>query len=140
MKLKLVPYFDNGMEILSLLFIDRVFFAYTLHRSDHPYPPGVYQLKKYYSPKFQRNVLLITGFKDNPATITVNEGSYTGIEIHPGNTIKDTQGCLLIAFGVNTSEHPFLIKSGDKVKMLDDLVFPELEKGEVTLEVTGQLR
>lgn len=48
-------------------------------------PTGTYKLVWDYSPKFKRSMPHVLGV---PA--------YSSIRIHPGNTIKDTLGCLLI--------------------------------------------
>ncbi len=48
-------------------------------------PAGIYGLVFYQSPKFNRNVILLTGTPE----------AFGAIEIHPGNTPKDTHGCLI---------------------------------------------
>jgi hypothetical protein len=48
-------------------------------------PAGEYEAIKYYSPKFKRTVILLLDVPER-----------TGIEIHPGNTIDDTTGCIVV--------------------------------------------
>lgn len=48
-------------------------------------PAGVYELIYNYSPKYKKNMPRIM---DVPC--------FTGILIHPGNTHKDTDGCILV--------------------------------------------
>lgn len=50
-----------------------------------PIEQGKYWCRKYYSPKFKRMVLLLLGVR-----------GFRGIEIHAGNTIEDTKGCILV--------------------------------------------
>ena len=47
-------------------------------------PYGEYEVKVTYSPKFKRELPLL-----------LNVPSFEGIRIHRGNTIKDTEGCIL---------------------------------------------
>lgn len=51
-------------------------------------PSGTYTIVTTYSPRFKRNLPLLE-----------NVPGFAGIRIHPGNTAKDTEGCLL--FGKN---------------------------------------
>lgn len=48
-------------------------------------PEGVYTLTKYESPKFGREVFLIN-----------NVPGHDAVEMHVGNTVKDTAGCILV--------------------------------------------
>lgn len=48
-------------------------------------PPGTYQIKDTYSPKYKRNVLQLM---DVPG--------FQGIRIHSGNSADDTEGCLVL--------------------------------------------
>lgn len=47
-------------------------------------PTGRYQIVETYSPKFKKNMPLLVGVK-----------GFTSIRIHPGNTNRDTEGCIL---------------------------------------------
>ena len=48
-------------------------------------PAGTYPIKLTYSPKFKRVMPLIQ-----------HVPNFTGIRIHPGNTAKDTSGCIIV--------------------------------------------
>lgn len=47
-------------------------------------PFGRYEIKRTYSPKFKKTLPEL-----------LNVPGFTGIRVHPGNTIEDTLGCLL---------------------------------------------
>ena len=51
-------------------------------------PAGRYQIEMTYSPKFKKDMPHVCGVK-----------GFTGVRLHPGNSNKDTEGCIL--FGVN---------------------------------------
>lgn len=65
--------------------------------------PGTYKLQMTYSPKFKRQLPLITG-----ATV----GPERGFRIHNGNTLKDSQGCILVGDTVQ-------IDSDENIKILN---------------------
>lgn len=65
--------------------------------------PGTYTLKVTYSTKFKRDLPLITG-----ATV----GPERGFRIHSGNTLKDSQGCILVGDTVQ-------IDSDENIKILN---------------------
>lgn len=54
-------------------------------------PAGTYNVVITYSPRFKKNLPLLE-----------NVTGFAGIRIHPGNTAKDTEGCLL--FGKNSKQ------------------------------------
>ena len=110
--LTVLRYFDDGETTLGLLFYEDDFFCYTLEdtyrevkkKGQTRIPQGIYKL----------------GFNKNETKLTLkyrktrpwfeyhlhvkNVPNYTGIYIHVGNTTKDTEGCLLVADSINSSD------------------------------------
>lgn len=75
------------------LFVDGVFECFTLEDVVRPakvygqtaVPPGSYRVVLTMSPRFKRVLPLLLEVPD-----------FTGVRIHPGNTDKDTEGCVLV--------------------------------------------
>lgn len=82
---------------------------YTIERFDKMIPEGSHFMQLTYSPKFKKVLPLI--WSD---TVSKNRG----IRIHSGNTVKDTDGCILIG---NTSDLTQL-KIGSSVPAVAQLV------------------
>jgi len=57
----------------------------TLEPPEAIVPPGQYKLRLRWSPRFKRKLFEVA---DVPG--------HTDVLIHPGNTIKDTKGCILV--------------------------------------------
>ena len=70
---------------LSKIYIDDRFLCYGL--DPLVLNPGTYKLQMTYSPKFKKELPLITG-----ATV----GPERGFRIHAGNSLRDSQGCILV--------------------------------------------
>ena len=70
---------------LGKIYADDRFICYSL--DPRVLNPGTYKLQMTYSPKFKRDLPLITG-----ATV----GPERRILIHAGNTLADTRGCILV--------------------------------------------
>jgi len=64
----------NGQAVLA-----------TLEPPEAIVPPGQYKLRRRWSPRFKRKLFEVT-----------NVPGHTDVLIHPGNTIKDTKGCILV--------------------------------------------
>lgn len=103
MKLVLTRTMLNAKSTIGKLVVDDMFFCYTLEDKDRyletnpeakvygetAIPRGRYQVIIDFSGRFQRELprlLLVPGFE--------------GIRIHPGNTDKDTHGCILVGSSV----------------------------------------
>jgi len=102
-------YTDDGETTLGLLFLKGKFFAYTLEDTFQEVKvPGKTRIPAgFYPLKFNKNLTPMTKryresrpwfdfhleIKDVP--------NFSGVYIHVGNTHEDTEGCLLMADGVN---------------------------------------
>lgn len=87
----------NG-SIKGELFIDELFFCFTLERpeSDDVYvaiPAGTYDVVITYSPRFDRNLPHI-----------LNVPGRSAILIHGGNKKQDTKGCVLAGYNEYTDD------------------------------------
>jgi len=59
----------------------------------HKLTPGLYNLKVNYSPKFKTNLPLLYNDDFSPER---------GFRIHAGNTLKDSNGCVLVGTAITT--------------------------------------
>lgn len=84
-------------------------------------PTGTYTARVYMSPKFGRYVLLLDGVHGRD-----------GIEIHAGNTYKDTKGCILV--GTRVYRTDTLVESRVALDRLLDFIDV---KEQVLVEITG---
>ena len=88
-------------------------------------PAGRYRVIITYSPRFQR-----------PLPILVNVPGFEGVRIHPGNTAKDTEGCILVGLG-RTSDG--VAESRHAFDPLMQQITEAIDSGEqVWIEITNQ--
>lgn len=96
MKLKLLRFHDSKDDTLGLLFINGLFAAFIIEdegraakvAGETRIPAGTYKLGlRYHGKHYER-------FK-HPIIEAIGVPGFTDILIHPGNTEKDTEGCLL---------------------------------------------
>lgn len=80
---------ERGESGIGNLSIDSKQFCHTLE-GDKPIPPGTYQVIMTRSPKFNNQYLPLLASVPGRAAI----------RIHAGNFSSDTEGCILIGFGV----------------------------------------
>ena len=115
------------------LFIDSVPFCYTLEpaagkKSKYGkgccIAPGTYSIDFHYSPKFGKYMLTLCGVKGR-----------SGILIHPGNTSKDTAGCILV--GKRGGSLP-LSYSNITFDSLYDRCLAVLGKESITITITNK--
>lgn len=83
--------------VIGRLYIGNIFFCHTLEpqlgasvSSKGCIPAGVYKMALSWSPKFQKMLPILF---DVP--------NFEGIRIHPGNSSKDTQGCILLGDNIS---------------------------------------
>lgn len=107
MKLKVVREFKNDVCTIGSLFINDVFFCYTLEDKDRglkqndsllfiqtkkifgltAIPSGFYKLTVNQSPKFKRMLPRILDIK-----------GFSGVLLHRGNSANDSLGCILLGY------------------------------------------
>jgi hypothetical protein len=89
------------------LYINGVFFCYTLEDTIRPFgvkvsgetgiPEGTYKCEISLSTRFKREMPMV--FTEDNGYELINNGiSFKGIRIHGGNTHKNTEGCILVAY------------------------------------------
>ncbi len=103
--LRLIRETYTSQTTLGKLFVDGVFFGYTLEDTVRAFgikvpqhtaiPAYIYQVKLNYSPQFGRIMTLIYNMEDE--SIFALGIRFTGIRFHGGNRHTDTEGCILIA-------------------------------------------
>lgn len=104
MKLTLERKYKKPDYTIGLLYINGQFFCNTLEDTDRgltqdmteeqifdikvkgstAIPRGIYRLEYTYSPKYKKYMLQV-----------MNVPGFAGVRLHPGNTNKDTEGCIL---------------------------------------------
>ncbi len=94
MKLDLIRRWLTDASTVGELYVDGERCCFVLedrHRPNQPkvpgatcIPTGVYEVRITHSPRFNRDLPLVC---DVPG--------FAGVRIHPGNTVADTEGCLL---------------------------------------------
>lgn len=121
---------------IGKLYVDGVFFAYSLEDVDRKLeaggqkikgetaiPRGVYGVVIDFSTRFQKQMMHV-----------LNVPQFEGIRIHAGNTDKDTEGCILL--GKVRSDNA-VFNSREAVNALFDKVQQALASGStVSLEIT----
>ena len=108
---------ENEDGIFGTIIIEHKIIGFTLElpwRMNEEYisciPAGTYKYKKYYSEKFNRECINI-----------INVFSRKDVEMHPGNIITDTNGCILP--GLKTGKYKNLNAVLDSNKCLDLILF-----------------
>lgn len=81
--------------IIGSLYINGAFICYTLENAAKTIPCGMYTVQNSKSPKFKREL---------PLLYNAQVPASRGIRIHRGNTVKDSQGCVLVGMGRSTEK------------------------------------
>jgi len=135
MKLRVERGLSGTSSTIGKLYVDGVFFAYTLEDIDRhledggkkihgetAIPRGSYKVIIDFSNRFQKQMMHV-----------LNVPGFEGIRIHAGNTDKDTEGCILL--GKVRSDNA-VFNSREAVNALFEKVRAALDAGqEVNLEV-----
>ena len=87
--LTLIRIKDYGETVMGVMFDTdkKLGTYYTLERKSKLVPVGLYDLDITYSPKFKKKL---------PLVHNKSVSERRGIRIHAGNTVNDTEGCILI--------------------------------------------
>lgn len=146
MKLTLKRNWLLGDTTIGTLYINDEFECYTLEdevRNEKIYGEtaisyGTYNIIINYSPKFKRKLPLL-----------LNVPKFVGIRIHPGTSIKDTEGCILVGEYIKgkkiyNSRNTFnrlysklerAYNRGEKITI--DVVAPDIKRGKGILGLIG---
>ena len=93
--LTLVRYTRTEEAILGSLYLNGAFICYTLENAAKAIPCGMYTVQNSKSPKFKRELPLLTSDKVSASR---------GIRIHVGNTVASSSGCILVGMGRSTED------------------------------------
>ena len=85
MLIKLIRNQPQGKALFGQLYVDGEYFCDTLENTDYAIPTGFYRLRVTMSPRFRIYLPLLDGVIGR-----------SGIRIHAGNTMQDTEGCILV--------------------------------------------
>lgn len=138
MKLKLLRSTEAEISTEGKLFINDTIECYTLEDKDRhledggekvygetAIPRGTYPISITHSQRFQKRLIYI---HDVP--------QFTGVRIHPGNSAKDSSGCILVGSVNKQDDDNFIGGSRIAYNRLHEKVKSALDDGEeVTLEV-----
>jgi hypothetical protein len=122
-KLELKRQNTVGLSVPGHLKVDGEPNCDTLESTTVWIPSGEYSVEMTYSPHFQRMMPLVDGVPGRSA-----------IRVHPGNTVLDTDGCILV--GTNSNDTS-LTNSRAASDSLNSLITDALANGEsVTLVIS----
>lgn len=109
--LDLIRYHVKGQTVFGIMYDNCFDFGhyFTIERKTTLIPEGTYKLDLTYSPKFRRQLPIISNYQ-------VKESR--GIRIHAGNYVSDTQGCILIGNTASLLE----MRIGDSQRAVNQLV------------------
>lgn len=105
------------------LSIDQQPFCATLEPAE-PIPAGTYGILLYHSPKFHEQVPWLQGVP-----------GHTFIEMHCGNSSKDTQGCILVALEGGASDDNWIARSRPALDALVAKIRAASEHGPTILTI-----
>lgn len=99
-----------GDTVIGELFLGSEFLCNTLENKQTLIPIGSYKIRNTYSPKFKRDLPILSNEKVSEAR---------GIRVHAGNTKSDTRGCVLVGMELSGDK---LLRSKPAVEMVYALV------------------
>ena len=121
----------NNEGVFSRLFIDDVFECYVLEDKEREekilgktaIPLGTYRIEFTYSNKFDRIL---------PELMDVS--GFTGVRIHSGNYVTDTDGCILVGKSYNLAK-AMLLDSKEALHSLLIKMINAYRSKEITIEI-----
>jgi hypothetical protein len=135
MKLKLERYEYGTNETIGKLYIDGLFYCYTLEderrdvkvKGETAIPKGTYKINTRYSPRFKRQLPWL-----------LNVPGFEYILIHSGNTDDHTEGCILVGMTVGRlNGKRAVLQSRDAFALVYDRINGAMQKGEaIEIEIT----
>lgn len=121
----------DGDSVTGTLYMNGVAICRTLENAKYEIPTGLYTVEYCDSPKFGRKLPLIYNDTEcHPAR---------GLRIHAGNSISDTQGCILVGRECKwTGEHNArLLESKAALESLCKIIELNLKQRPLTLIIYG---
>jgi hypothetical protein len=118
------------------LFIDNIFECYTLEDTvrnvkiagETAIPYGAYEVIITYSNRFKKSLPLL-----------LNVPNFEGVRIHAGNTVENTEGCILV--GLDNGSDGFLGDSRSAMARIMPIIEDAIKSGEnVMLEIKKQYK
>lgn len=110
--------YTEGDDIGGILYANGVALCYTLENKKYMIPDGLYKIEYCDSPKFGRKLPLIYNDSDCKPS--------RGLRIHAGNSISDSQGCVLVGMSTKTvGTNPYslrLLESKAALEMLCKII------------------
>lgn len=108
---------DRGVKkdgaVTGRVFVDNVFFGYSLENDAYKIPLGNYDIMLKNSPTFKKN------------KVYISVPNRTNILFHGGNNVSDTKGCVIVA-----AERDGNTVKGDQSDFLFDVVDGAVRNGE----------
>lgn len=134
MKLTLKRTTEINNTLLGELYIDNKFFCYTLEdkirsikiKHETCIPEGKYKVILTLSQRFKTILPLL-----------IDVPNFEGIRIHPGNTIADTSGCILVGSAISNEK---LLHSKTTFQKLLIIIKQVLKKEPVEIEVFNPIQ
>jgi hypothetical protein len=142
MQLQVLRKTFTGQSTIGELLVDGQFECFTLEDVVRPekifgetaIPDGSYRVVVTMSPRFKRRLPLL-----------VDVPGYTGVRIHPGNTRRDTLGCLLVGRGkakdvISGSQVAFaaLLQKIEKAALTEEVIIELVNEGSPIGAVAGR--
>ena len=114
------------------MYVDGTFECYTLEDVVRPVktkgitaiPAGSYEVVVSFSERFQR-----------PLPLLLHVPNFDGVRIHPGNTDRDTEGCILVG---KTKERDFIGASKLAFEALFEKIQAALQRDKIFIHITEQ--